>query len=142
MFIIKELWLHLSWWRSISPTSHHKTAVIAVTIYSSSDKLTEIWGGALELNVFDKSLQALNLTQMNQRVVYVDQHGNKIADSNQSNSDRSSSKNAMEGKAGSLGESLNNPKNAYLISACEACIYHMGRTFNASLSMIYLSLDN
>lgn len=102
---------------SISLTSHHKTAVIAVPIYSSSGKLSEIWGGALELSVFDKSLQALNLTQMNQHVVYVDQHGNKIADSNQSTSNNSESfailcsfKNAMQGKDGSVVELVNNTK--------------------------------
>jgi hypothetical protein len=53
---------------SISLTSHHKTAVISVPIYSSSGKLSEIWGGALELSVFDKSLQALNLSQISQRL--------------------------------------------------------------------------
>ncbi len=100
----------------VSVSSGLKTAVMAVPIYSS-DKILGIWGGALEFSLFNKSLQALNLTQVNERVLYLDQYGNKIADSNQSSSSKSESfvnlqsfKNAMEAKSGSLVEPVDNVK--------------------------------
>jgi Cache domain len=100
----------------VSVSSGLRTAVIAVPIYHS-DKLFGIWGGALEVSEFDKSLQALNLTQANERVVYLDQHGNKIADSKQglynkleSFANLASFKNALQGRAGSLIESFDNAK--------------------------------
>ena len=66
--------------------------------------------------MFDKSLQALNLTQVNQGVVYVDQYRNKLADSNQSSSTKSESFvnlgsfKAVQEKNGSSVEFVNNMK--------------------------------
>jgi hypothetical protein len=79
------------------------------------------WGGALNLAKLNKSLQGLDLHQSNQRVVYLDQHGNKIADSNpllqrhlsnqtESFANLRSFKDAMQGESGSLVESFTNTK--------------------------------
>src|SRR5712691_1399421 len=69
----------------ISVSSHRPTAVIAIPVYSSEKgggMLLGVWGGAINFIVLNKSLQGLDLNQSNQRVVYLDQHDNKIADSN------------------------------------------------------------
>jgi hypothetical protein len=43
--------------------------------------LLGIWSGGLNLTEFSKILQSLNLTN-GERIVYVDQNGRKVADSN------------------------------------------------------------
>ena len=43
--------------------------------------LLGIWSGGLNLTEFSESLQSLNLTD-GERIVYVDQNGQKVADSN------------------------------------------------------------
>jgi hypothetical protein len=43
--------------------------------------LLGIWSGGLNLPVFSETLQSLNLTN-GERIVYVDQNGQKVADSN------------------------------------------------------------
>jgi hypothetical protein len=43
--------------------------------------LLGIWSGGLNLTVFSETLQSLNLTN-GERIVYVDQNGQKVADSN------------------------------------------------------------
>jgi hypothetical protein len=75
----------------------------------------------VDLMMLNKSLQGLDLNQSNQRVVYLDQHGYKIADSNplqqqhlsnqtESFANLQSLKDAMQGKSGSLVELFNNAK--------------------------------
>jgi hypothetical protein len=107
----------------ISVSAHRPTAVIAIPVYSSEKggMLLGVWGGAINLIVLNKSLQGLDLNQSNQRVVYLDQHGNKIADStplqqqqlsNQTESfaNLQSFKDSIQGKSGSLVESFNGTK--------------------------------
>jgi hypothetical protein len=98
-------------------------ANMAVPIYSSENNNTNnpslvgVWYGGLDLHVFNKSLQSLNLTD-NDRIVYVDQHGQKIADSdkkqsiiqNESFANFQSFKNAIAGKSGSTIEGINGTK--------------------------------
>ncbi|HEY6165934.1 MAG TPA: cache domain-containing protein [Nitrososphaeraceae archaeon] len=97
-------------------------ANIAVPIYSaennSNKTLVGIWAGGLNLRVFSKSLQSLNLTN-NERIVYVDYHGQKIAESNkkqevikkdESFANLQSFKNAVAGKSGSIIEAINGTK--------------------------------
>jgi hypothetical protein len=43
--------------------------------------LLGMWSGGLNLPVFSETLQSLNLTN-GERIVYVDQNGQKVADSN------------------------------------------------------------
>lgn len=112
----------------ISASSGLPQANIAVPIFSKDNRpagnatLTGIWGGGLNLTLFSESLQALNLTD-GLRIVYVDQFGKKIADSDKSsslllnkNSNESfanlqSFRNAVEGgKSGSTIETINNNK--------------------------------
>ena len=98
-------------------------ANMAVPIYSSENNNTNnpslvgVWYGGLDLDVFNKSLQSLNLTD-NDRIVYVDQHGQKIADSdkkqsinqNETFANFQSFKNAIAGKSGSTIEIINGTK--------------------------------
>src|SRR5919202_6103794 len=98
----------------IAASSGLPQANIAVPIYSSENNNTNnqslvgVWYGGLDLDVFNKYLQSLNLTD-NDRIVYVDQHGQKIADSDEKQSinrnetfaNFQSFKNAIAGKSGS-----------------------------------------
>ena len=110
----------------ISASSGLPQVNIAVPIYSdennnnsnSSKSLVGIWAGGLNLRAFSKSLQSLNLTN-NERIVYVDYHGQKIADSNkkqgiikknESFANLQSFKNAIAGKSGSIIETINGTK--------------------------------
>jgi hypothetical protein len=106
----------------ISASSRLPQANIAVPIYSAENNnnksLVGIWAGGLNLRVFSKSLQSLNLTN-NERIVYVDYHGQKIADSdkkqginrkNESFANLQSFKNAVAGKSGSIIEVINGTK--------------------------------
>src|SRR5918993_3198010 len=78
----------------ISASSGLPQSNIAVPIYSSNSNNTNngnrsnsimtllgVWSGGLNLTVFSETLQSLNLTN-GERIVYVDQHGLKVADSN------------------------------------------------------------
>jgi hypothetical protein len=74
----------------ISTSSGLPQSNIAVPLYpSASDNngdrnnmtLLGIWSGGLNLTEFSESLQSLNLTD-GERIVYVDQNGQKVADSN------------------------------------------------------------
>jgi Cache domain len=80
----------------ISASSGLPQSNIAVPLYSSSASdnngnrnnsnnnnltLLGIWSGGLNLTVFSETLQSLNLTN-GERIVYVDQNGQKVADSN------------------------------------------------------------
>lgn len=112
----------------ISASSGLPQANIAVPIFSEDNRpdgnasLTGIWGGGLNLTLFSESLQALNLTD-GLRVVYLDQFGQKIADSdkhssllfnkngNESFANLQSFRNAVAGgKSGSTVETFNDNK--------------------------------
>ena len=95
----------------ISASSGRPQTNMAVPIFSENNgTLIGVWGGGLNLTNFSKSLQSLNLTN-NERVVYVDQQGQKIADSNnqsllrpnslnESFADLQSFRNAVNGESG------------------------------------------
>ena len=75
----------------ISASSGLPQSNIAVPLYSSASDnngnnsnnmtLLGIWSGGLNLTKFSEALQSLNLTD-GERIVYVDQNGKKVADSN------------------------------------------------------------
>jgi flagellar basal body-associated protein FliL len=110
----------------ISNSSGLPTAHISVPIYSSAltgnndnnndhnDTLVGIWAGSLNLKVLSKYLQSLNLAG-NERILYVDQYGHKIADSDkmlandyrESFANYQAFKNAIAGKSGSTMEIVN-----------------------------------
>jgi hypothetical protein len=108
----------------VSNSSGLSEASITVPIYSTKNNsektLVGTWAGALNFTFFNKSLQNLNLTDNNnnnKRVVYVDQYGHKIADSNKQLSHKVESfasllsfKNAVMGKSGSNIENINGTK--------------------------------
>ena len=105
----------------VSASSGRPQTNMAVPIFSENNgTLIGVWGGGLNLTNFSKSLQSLNLTN-NERVVYVDQQGQKIADSNnqsllrpnslnESFADLQSFRNAVNGESGTLIESINGTK--------------------------------
>ena len=108
----------------ISTSTGLPTPFMSVPIYSSENNknnstLIGIWAGGLNLRILNKSLQSLNLTNNNNdRIVYVDQHGQKLADSNkvlanyynESFANLQSFKNAIAGKSGSIIEVVNGTK--------------------------------
>jgi Cache domain len=75
----------------ISASSGLPQSNIAVPLYSSASDnngnnsnnktLLGIWSGGLNLTKFSEALQSLNLTD-GERIVYLDQNGQKVADSN------------------------------------------------------------
>jgi len=106
----------------ISASSGRPQAYIAVPTYSENNgTMMGIWAGGLNLTNFNKSLQSLNLTNSDERIVYVDQQGQKIADSNiqlssgpismnESFADLQSFKNAIKGESGVITEIINDTK--------------------------------
>jgi hypothetical protein len=108
----------------ISAASGRPQTNIAVPIYSEDNKtLVGVWAAGLNITVLDNSLRSLNLTSGNQRVVYIDHQGQKIADSdsqshylssilNNTSSNESFAtlrafKNAINGQSGSTTEIIN-----------------------------------
>ena len=73
----------------ISASSGLPQSNIAVPLYSSASNnngnssnmtLLGVWAGGLNLTTFSETLQSLNLTN-GERIVYIDQNGHKVADS-------------------------------------------------------------
>ena len=101
----------------VSKASGKRVSVIAVPIYSDKNgSLTGIWYGALEFSVFDRFLQSLHPLNI-ERIVYIDSHGQKVADSNsqlsktpESFANLQSFKDAASGKSGYKIEVVNNTK--------------------------------
>lgn len=98
-----------------SASSNRSQAVIAVPLYSPSDQsLLGIWAGGIDFSTLNKELQSLDLKDNNERIVYVDGNGTKVADSNkklslntsESFSELISFQNAMDGKFGTIGEKV------------------------------------
>jgi Cache domain len=104
----------------ISASSGRPQANIVVPIYSENNgTLLGLWAGGLNLTTLSNSLQSVNLTSSDERVVYLDQQGQKIADSdsqllsrpngtlNESFADLQAFKNAINGQSGSTTEIVN-----------------------------------
>lgn len=139
----------------ISASSGLAQIYIAVPVYlagnnSNSDNATSlsgVWAGGLNLRVFSKSLQSLNLTNQ-ERIVYVDQHGQKIADSdkellfnrnqNESFTDLQSFKNAVKGESGSIIEVINGTEMRVLYEPAK----FYGTTWAVLLMQPYYSENN
>jgi hypothetical protein len=120
-----------------------RKATIAVPVYSLKDNSTivGVWAGSIDFNVLNKELQSLNLTSSpvgnNTRIVYVDSNGQKVADSNISKSktpesfaNLNSFKNAINGKAGSTIDTVNNKK--MLVT------YHPVKVFHNTWSVLLM----
>ena len=104
-----------------STSSGLKRAIIAVPVFSDdrrdSGVLRGVLVGSIDLGLLNKEIQSLNLSQ-GERIVYVDSNDTKIADSDKrlsANNDESFSnlasfQNAIDGKAGSIVEEINQEK--------------------------------
>jgi hypothetical protein len=101
----------------VSKASGKRVSAVAVPIYSDKNgSLIGVWVGALEFSVFDRFLQSLHPLSI-ERIVYVDSHGQKVADSNsqlsktpESFANLQSVKDAISGKSGYKIEVVNNTK--------------------------------
>ena len=101
----------------VSASSGQKQAVMAAPIYSGPNgSLTGIWAGGLNMSKFNENLQLLNLAN-NERIVYVDNLGQVVADSDVNKNKTSESfttlqsfKNAINGQSGSIVDTVNNTK--------------------------------
>ena len=139
----------------ISASSGLPQTYIAVPVYSAGNNrdsdnatsLSGVWAGGLNLTVFSESLQSLNLTN-EERIVYVDQHGQKIADSdkellfnrnqNESFTDLQSFKNAVKGESGSIIEVINGTEMRVLYEPAK----FYGTTWAVLLMQPYYSENN
>ena len=98
----------------VSASTGKNQAVMAVPIYSGTNgSLAGIWAGGLNMSEFNKSLQSLNLTN-NQHIIYVDNLGQVVANSDLQSSTRNETfanlqgfKNAITGKSGTVKEMVN-----------------------------------
>jgi hypothetical protein len=137
----------------ISASSGLPQANIAVSIYSDgnnnsnianvtfpSSPLSGMLAAGLNLTLFSESLQSLNLTNGGQRAVYVDQQGQKIADSdkqssllnrnqNESFANLQSFKNAVKGGSGS---------NIELIKGTEMLVFYEPIKLNSTTWAVLL----
>ena len=105
----------------ISAALGRPQANIAVPMYSENNgTLVGLWAGGLNLTSLSESLQAVNLTnnEDGERIVIVDQQGQKIVDSrgqsilsnstiDESFADLQSFRNAMNGQSGTIIEIIN-----------------------------------
>jgi hypothetical protein len=98
--------------------SHPREAVIAVPVYSLkvNSTLAGVWAGSIDFDTLAKELQSLKLP-LGERVVYAGYHGQKIADSDinksktaESFANMNSFKNAINGKSGSMIDTIDNTK--------------------------------
>jgi hypothetical protein len=129
----------------ISASSGLPQANIAVPLYSENNgTLVGVWASGLNLTNFSRSLQSLNLTN-NERIVYVDQQGQKIADSNnqslsrhnslnESFADLQSFKNAINRESGTMIEIINGTK--MVVS------YHPVKAFSAVWAVLSMQPYN
>lgn len=104
-----------------STSSGLKRAIIAVPVFSDGDDnsgvLRGVLVGSINLGLLSQETQSFNLPQ-EQRIVYSDSKGTKIADSdkrlstsdNESFSNLKSFQNALKGKFGSMVEEVNQQK--------------------------------
>ncbi|HET8689388.1 MAG TPA: cache domain-containing protein [Methanosarcina sp.] len=118
--------------------SGNREAVIAVPVYSLKDNSTIAgqWSGGIDFNTIDKELQSLKLPS-GERVVYTGYKGQKVADSNvnksktpESFANLNSFKNAINGKAGSTIDTVNNTK--MLVT------YHPVKVFHNTWSVLLM----
>ena len=139
----------------ISASSGLAQTNIAVPVYSAGNNsnggnatsLSGVWAGGLNLTAFSESLQSLNLTN-EERIVYVDQYGQKIADSdkellfnrnqNESFTDLQSFKNAVKGESGSVVEVINGTEMRVLYEPAK----FYGTTWAVLLMQPYYSENN
>ncbi len=111
-----------------SASSNRSEVLIAVPLYSPTNQsLLGIWAGGMDFSLLNKELQSLNLTDNNERAVYVDSNGTKIADSDkslalssESFSGLASFQDAINGKSGSIEEIVNHTPMIVSYSPVEA----------------------
>lgn len=100
----------------VSDNNKHRVVSIATPVYSKTNgSFIGLWVGALNLQSMDDSLNLIDLGN-NGRLVYLDQHGNVVADSNKNHVSTSQFENlegymnARNGKEGTSVEMINNEK--------------------------------
>ncbi|MFL6480650.1 MAG: cache domain-containing protein [Nitrososphaera sp.] len=135
----------------ISAASGRPHVNIAVPIYSeSSGTLVGVWAGGLNVSMLTKTLKGLKLSEK-ERIAYVDQQGQKIADSDEessfplspSNTNNTSNesfdslrsfKNAINGQSGTIAEIINGTN--MLVS------YHPVKAFSSVWAILFMQPYN
>lgn len=111
-----------------SVSSNRSQALVAVPLYSPNDQsLLGIWTGGIDFSLLNEELQSLDLAAHNERVVYADGNGTKIADSDKSSALSSESfsglasfQDAINGKSGSIEERVDHTPMIVSYSPVEA----------------------
>ena len=106
-----------------SASSSNRQINIAVPVLSENNDLIGLWVGGINVDVYDLELQSLNLPE-EQRIVYVDSSGIKIADSdnklvtnmNESFANLTSFQRAIRGESGSVIEEVADQGQKKIIS--------------------------
>ena len=141
----------------ISAALGRPQANIAVPMYSeNSGTLVGLWAGGLNLTGLSESLQSLNLTNNDdeERIVIVDQQGQKIVDSsgqslfikpnstvNESFADLQSFKNAINGQSGTITEIINGTMTAVSYSPVKHFLmYGLFFSCNLVIMMIWFQI--
>jgi hypothetical protein len=131
----------------ISAALGRPQANIAVPMYPENNgTLVGLWAGGLNLTSLSESLQSLNLTNNNidyERIVIVDQQGQKIIDSrgqslllgpnstvNESFADLQSFRNAINGQSGTITEIIN--------GTMTAVSYHPVKAFSNVWTVLFM----
>jgi hypothetical protein len=130
----------------ISAALGRAQANIAVPMYSENNgTLVGLWAGGLNLTGLSESLQSLNLTNNHneERIVIVDQQGQKIVDSggqssltkpnstvNESFADLQSFRNAINGQSGTMAEIIN--------GTMMAVSYHPVKAFSNVWTILFM----
>jgi hypothetical protein len=128
----------------ISAALGRPQANIAVPMYSEdTGTLVGLWAGGLNLTSLRESLQAVNLTnnEDGERIVIVDQHGQKIVDSSgqsilsnitldESFAELRSFRNAINGQSGTLTEIIN--------GTTMAVSYHPVKAFSNIWAILFM----
>ena len=129
----------------ISASSGRPQANIAVPIYpENNEMLLGVWAAGLNITMLSNSLQSLNLTGNDQRVVYLDQQGQKIADSDSQSPSLPISKNTSSNESFDNLHAFNNAINGESGSTIEIIngkmmlvSYHPVRAFSNVLAVLF-----
>lgn len=117
---------------------------IAVPIYSQENNnatLVGLWAGGLNLTMLSKPLQSLNLSD-NERIVYVDGQGQKIADSAEDNQSLRRNTNESFAELQSFGNAVMDEQSdtiTEIINGTEMLVsYHPVKAFSNVWAVLYI----
>lgn len=100
----------------MSQATDRKAVAISEPIYSNNDILAGLWVGLINLDSLEQQISNLDFSD-NRRILIADHHGNTIIDTGNPDNDKSiqhtdleSIRSALDGKSGSITETINGTK--------------------------------